>query len=207
MMITRIEELDKRKVKLFLDFEFAFVLYKGELRTLHLKENQEMELSVYEEITGQILPKRAKLRCMNLLKSRPYTERQLRDKLKQGFYPLDIIDEAVSYVKSYHYVDDEGYARDYIEYHMESKSKKKLEQILTGKGIDRGIFDKIFAQCTENGNKRDELGMAKELLRKKNFSAENATIKEIRKISGYLYRKGFDSETIRRALLLDITPI
>ena len=53
-----------------------------------------------------VLLKRAKLRCMNLLKSRDYTEYQLRMKLRQGVYPEDIIDAAVAYVASYGYVND-----------------------------------------------------------------------------------------------------
>ena len=53
----------------------------------------------------------------------------------------------------------------------------------------------------------DEYAMAKELLRKKNYDPEIATNKEKQKMSAFLYRKGFNMDTIRRALLLDITTI
>ena len=43
-----------------------------------------------------------------------YTERQLRDKLRQGEYPQDVIEEAVAYVKSYGYVDDRKYYLRYL---------------------------------------------------------------------------------------------
>ena len=42
------------------------------------------------------------------------TEKKLRQKLVEGKYPEDIIDIALAYVKSYGYIDDEAYARDYM---------------------------------------------------------------------------------------------
>ena len=80
--------------------------------------------------------KRAKLRAMNLLTKRPYTEKKLRQKLVEGKYPEDIIDIALAYVKSYGYIDDEAYARDYISYHMASESPLRIRQKLMEKGID-----------------------------------------------------------------------
>ena len=84
MTITGIEEMNHKKVRVYIDNEFAFVLYKGELRLYGIREGEEIGEEEYLEITGKILPKRAKLRSMNLLKSRAYTEKQLRDKLVQG---------------------------------------------------------------------------------------------------------------------------
>ena len=94
MVVTKIEELDKKRVKVYIDDEFAFVVYKGELRLYGLKEKEEVDAKVYNDLMSEVLPKRAKLRCMNLLKSKSYTERQLRDKLKQGEYTQELIEIA-----------------------------------------------------------------------------------------------------------------
>ncbi len=206
-LITKIEELDKKRVRIFMDGEFAFVLYKGELRRYKLKEGQVIGIGEYEEITGEILPKRAKLRSMNLLKARAYTERQLRDKLHQGEYPEDIIEEAVLYVKSFGYIDDRQYAQDFISYHMENRSRRRMEQDLAAKGISRDIIREVMEDMAENGEQPDETAMAKELLRKKNYNPEMATNKEKQKLSAFLYRKGFQMDTIRSVLLLDISSI
>ena len=88
MTVTGIEEINNKKIRVFIDNEFAFVLYKGELRLYGIREGEEIGEEEYLEITGKILPKRAKLRSMNLLKSRAYTEKQLRDKLVQGEYEI-----------------------------------------------------------------------------------------------------------------------
>ena len=114
MIVTDIVELDKKRNKIFIDGEFAFVLYKGELREYGIKANAELSQSSYEEIVGTLLSKRAKLRAMNLLQKKDYTEKQLRDKLKEGLYPQELVDEAIAYVKSYKYLDDERFALDLL---------------------------------------------------------------------------------------------
>lgn len=205
MTVTKIEEINKSRVRIFIDSEFAFVLYKGELRIYNIRENEDIEEADYTEIMHNILPKRAKLRSMNLLKSRTYTEKQLRDKLRQGEYPQNIVNEAVDYVKSYGYIDDRKYAEDYITYNMENKSRKRMEQDLYTKGIDKKIMQEVMEEILEDGNVMNEMAMAQRLLRKKNYDPDTAESKEKQKLSAYLYRKGFTAETIRSVLLLDIT--
>ena len=68
--ITNIEELDKKRSKVYIDYEFAFVLYKGEIRQYKLEIGQALEEQVYFDIKKKLLPKRAKKRCLNLLQKR-----------------------------------------------------------------------------------------------------------------------------------------
>ena len=102
MKVTQIVEISKTRSKIYIEQEFAFVLYKGELRLYHVREGEELSEENYFKIMEEVLPKRAKLRAMNLLKDREYTTAQLRTKLRQGFYPENIIEEALSYVSSFH---------------------------------------------------------------------------------------------------------
>ena len=69
MLITQIEELSKSRSRIFIDEEFAFVLYKGELRSLRIRLGEELSEECYCRIMGKLLPKRAKLRTMNMLRS------------------------------------------------------------------------------------------------------------------------------------------
>lgn len=207
MTVTGIEEINNKKIRVFIDNEFAFVLYKGELRLYGIREGEEIGEEEYLEITGKILPKRAKLRSMNLLKSRAYTEKQLRDKLVQGEYGENIIEEAIAYVRYYGYIDDRKYAEDFISCHMADRSRKKIEMDLYRRGIDRKIIEEIMEQMEEEGEGPDEFSAAQKLLKKKNFDSNTAGNKEKQKMSAFLYRKGFNMDIIRRVLLLDITSI
>ena len=205
MFVTQISLISKSRYRVYLDGQFAFVLYKGELRQFQIKVDQELSEEIYQHIMTQILPKRAKLRSMNLLQSKDYTRKQLEDKLEQGEYPEECIKEAIAYVESYGYIDDRRYARDFIEYNLRNKSKKRIETDLMRKGIAQDVICRAFGELEDLGVEQDELAMACELLNKKKYCANMATIQEQQKMYGFLYRKGFQPDTIRKALLLDIT--
>lgn len=202
MIVTQISEASRSRCRIYIDGQFAFVLYKGELCQFHIQEGQELSVSAYQEITAEILPKRAKLRCMNLLQSRVYTRRQLEDKLKQGDYPQDCIVKAIDYMMSYGYIDDLRYARDFIEYHLNSRSRMRIETDLMRKGIDSDVIREAFAELDEQGVEQDELAMVQELLRKKNYSPGTAGRQDQQKMYGFLYRRGFRPDTIAKALSL-----
>ena len=171
MIVTQIIELSKNRSKVYIDQEFAFVLYKGELRLYNITVEHEVKDEDYAEIMNTVLPKRAKLRAMNLLQKRTYTEKQLRDKLKEGFYSEEIIEDTISYVKSFHYVDDEQYALDYLTYYEGSKSMRQMEMDLYKKGISKETYRQALVLWEENGGKQDEQEMIRSLLEKKHYSA------------------------------------
>lgn len=205
MEITEITAISKSRYNVVLEGRFTFVLYKSELNRFRIRQGKELSESAYQTIFGEILPKRAKLRCMNLLKARDYTQRQLEDKLKRGGYPEDIIAEAVAYVKACGYVNDENYARSFIEYHRESRSRIRMEHDLLQKGISKELIRKTFDALQEDGTEIDEEAVIRQLLEKKKYVSQTATMEEKRKMYYFLCRKGFRSDTINRALLLDIT--
>lgn len=157
-IITSVTGLGRGRYKIELDGEIRFVLYKGELQTYHVKTGERMSGEAAEEIMTGILPGRAKLRSMNLLKSRPYTEYQIREKLRQGFYPEQAIDEAVAYVKSFHYIDDRCYVKDYITYYSESRSRGRITQDLMRKGIARELINAVYEEDLE-GELPDETAL------------------------------------------------
>lgn len=203
-LVTKVEEMDQKRCRVYLDDKFAFVLYRGEIRKYQIQEGIALSDTVYKEIMEEVLSKRAKLRCMNLLKGRCYTEKQLRDKLCRGEYSEELIEEAIAYVKSYGYVNDRRYAEEYILYHMDSRTEKRIEQDLYAKGIPQTLTREIFQELRSDGMKADEIEMGKKILKKKNFDPKTAENKEKQRISAYLYRKGFRPEIISQLLLLDI---
>lgn len=200
MLITQIEELSKSRSKVFIEQEFAFVLYKGELRLYHIREGEEISGADYDEIMNVVLPKRAKLRAMNLLKSREYTTKQLYRKLKEGFYPESVIEQALDYVAGFHYIDDLRYAETYISDHESSRSRKRIEQDLLNKGISRETLEQAFSQWEQKGGVLDEDAMIRQLLEKRHYDPETSDYKEQQRMYGFLMRKGFSSDKVHKAL-------
>lgn len=200
MIITDIVEMTKSRSKVFIDGSFAFVLYKGELHKYSLKVGQEVSDEIYGELMTVILPKRAKLRSIKLLQNKDYTEKQLRDKLKQGGYPDSIIEEAVSYVKSYRYIDDDRYTAAYIEYHIRTKSRQRIIQDLQKRGIDRECIERQWNRLELMGVEGNEEEMIRTLLEKKHYFGGHADIKEQRRMYAFLLRRGFTGELVRKVM-------
>lgn len=200
MKVTRILELSKSRSKVYIDEEFAFVLYKGELRLYHVREGEELSEEDYNKIILEVLPKRAKLRAMNLLMGREYTREELRRKLASGCYPEQIIEDALDYVESYKYIDDGRYALSYITYHEEDKNRRQIEQKLMQKGISKDTLEKAWQEWEEKGGRQDEQEMIEKLLQKRHYMRETADIKEQQRTYSFLMRKGFSTEAIRSAI-------
>lgn len=197
MLITQISELDKKRMMIRTDEAVSFVLYKGEVRKLALKEGEELPAEVYEEIRSEILIKRARKRAMFLLEKMDRTESQLRDKLRQGFYAEDIIEDAISYVKGYHYIDDTRYARNYVRCQKERKSKRQIKADLLQKGVDRDVIDSAMESEYEAEAEQE---LILKWIEKRHYSIENSDRKEKQKMYQFLMRKGFRSEDILRVL-------
>lgn len=196
MIVTQVTEISKTKIKVCLDNEEMFSLYKSEQRTYHITEGMELSKEVYHTLVKEVLPKRAKLRSMNLLKNKDYTEYQLREKLKQGCYPETSIDQAIEYVKSFGYINDVRYACSYIDYASTTKSRRQIEMTLIRRGVSKEDINQAYTQCSDEGDLTGEEELIEKLLDKKHFNRQEATYEERMKMIGTLYRKGFSLDKI-----------
>lgn len=200
MVVTQISDFSKNRSKIYIDYEFAFVLYKGELHLYHIKEGKELMDTDYQIILKEVLPKRAKLRCLNLLKNRDYTQKQIVDKLKKGGYPDCTVDVAIEYLKSFGYIDDIKYASDYISFHANLYSSQKIMYKLLQKGISKNCIEEAFSMWREEGNQQNEKEMIQKFLEKKNWENCKKDKKEQQRMIACLYRKGFQIDHIRSVL-------
>ena len=207
MTVTDIVALDNKRSKIFIDGEFAFILYRGEIRSYGLQTGEEISSPVFHEITETVIPKRAKLRAMNLLQKRDYTERKLRDKLREGMYTDEVIDETIDYLKSYKYIDDERFAGDYIRYQMNLRSKNRIRQDLIQKGIPSDLIERLMEEAYSEEIENPELSLCVSLLKKKHYDPNKITFEEKQKLMAFLYRKGFGNDVITTALSLDTDTI
>ena len=129
MTITQIMPLEhtKGKVQVSFDNSQTLILYKGELRKYGLQEQEPLSDERYHELYYEVVGKRAVKRAMHLLEKMDRTEGQLRKKLMEGGYPDDLIEQAVAYVKSYHYIDDDRYARTFVRLNQDRKCAARMK--------------------------------------------------------------------------------
>lgn len=197
MTVTGIEPCGKTKYKVYLDGEFAFVLYKGELSRFGIREEAIVQEDVAEKIRTEVILKRAKLRAMHLLEDMDRTEADLRDKLLRGFCPPDIAEAAVEYVRSFGYLDDERYAENFIRSRQGTKSRREIRAALMAKGVSGELIDQAFEACAQDGGEEEAV---RKILRKKRFDPLQTQEEDLRKIYGYLARKGFRYDTVRQVI-------
>ena len=143
------------------------------------------------------LLKQAKLKALRLLTDMDRTEEELRTKLKQKGYSEEVVEQAIGYVKSFGYVNDENYARKFVESKKSHKSWKELYVALLQKGLERDIVESALQ---ENYSEDDESRVILLLAEKKRFSPKDSTEEEKKKLMAYFLRRGFRYENVRKVL-------
>ena len=142
----------------------------------------------------------ARKKAMDLLLRMDRTEKNLRDKLREKEYTTQQIDDAVSYVKSYHYLDDERFVSNYIRFHENEKSRARLRMDLIRKGADRDLIDRLLSELYDG----DEEEQIRRILEKKHYDP-GMDDREKRRIYALLLRKGFPVSKIIRSMRIDNT--
>ena len=196
MYVKSLVKLTKGRAKICLDSGTDFVLYKKEYENYGIEEESELSLEDYQEICRDILIPRCKKRALHLLEKQDRSEKNLRDKLKEGGYPADNIDIAIDYINDYGYLDDYRMACSHIRFYMDSRSKRRIKQDLMNKGIKADVIERAI----EDEYTCDETEQIQRLLEKKGYDSDSATYEQKAKMYRFLAGRGYSSESISRVL-------
>lgn len=194
MHITKIEKFGKSKVKIYIDEEYKFCLYNKELSKYKVHEDDELSLEEYEELY-QINLKRSKKYVLNILKRMDKTRYEVITKLRQAGYNEDIIDKTLEYIDKYNYIDDGRYARQYIRFKRDDKSKKEIKYLLLKKGISKDVIEEALIE----EYKSEETALVK-AINKKRRGKDELSAKEKRRLIVNLYNKGYKMDLIKKHL-------
>lgn len=196
ILVLSEEAMTKGKIRVRLDTGLTCILYRSEQRQINAYEGSSLTREQYEILVHEILGKRATKRAMHLLEKMDRTEYKLREKLSEGGYPDEAIEDAIGYVKRYHYLDDERYARNYVFLAQDRKSRKKLSIELYQRGIKKELIDRILEEEYE----ADEEKQICQLLEKRGYDPKTCSEKERQKLYQFLLRRGFQSSDICKVM-------
>lgn len=196
MKIIQIEEFSKTKCKIVFEDTSFIVLYKKDLRRYGLEEGVEVSIKQMEVLFEEILPYRAKARCLKLLQGKDYTESEIRKKLQGDGYPAEVIDKAIEYLYGYRYLDDKRYVELYYKTYCNRKSRKQIILDLQQKGITKDIVFSSLDKLMGGEGEREELQCIRNFLRKRKYEDAEADCTEREKTKAYLFRKGFEINDI-----------
>lgn len=196
MKITQIKQQVKRadRYSIYLDGKYTFSLGEGELLKLGLHTGQELteaELTNYrnESEQGKWFDK-----TLNLLSYRLRSEWELRDYLKRKDCPPEIIEKILNKLSVNGYVNDEQFARRWVENRrlLKATSRRRLAQELKQKRISNEIIDKVLA---DDKAETDEREVLRALVERK-----RARYPDKLKLMQYLARQGYSYDDIKSVL-------
>jgi regulatory protein len=198
--ITAIEtqQRDPERVNVFIDGAFAFglpalVAVQEALRVGdELTEEQIARLRALDEQAKAVNA------AMNLLASRPRSEREVRNRLKRKGYPPETIDAAVAKLEGWRYLDDEAFARYWVENREANKprGRRLLEQELRLKGVDRETIRQTIDE-TELDEASAALSLGRNKLR--TYGKLEPQVAR-RRLGAFLVRRGYRYDVVKPAL-------
>lgn len=194
-IITKIEEQkNKKRVNIFVDDAFFCGLNKETAVIFRLKVGNQIEEAVLKQAIFDSEVKSAEEKGADYLATRMHSKKELYEKLiKKGFEKAVIL-KALEKMEEYHYVDDELFAKQFIEQNKKF-SRKMLENKLKQKGISPDIIQENF----ENHDENDEFELCKKLAEKYAKSKDLSKDGAVSKMYASLARKGFAFDTIKKA--------
>ena len=182
------------KMHLHSDGEYFMTVDSGYLVELGIYNGMEVNCENIEEIRRNISVRRSYNKAVDLLSRRDHSKKELIDKLRQkghGEYAA----QAVEKLSEYGYIDDRRFAFTFAEelIRLKSYGKKRVEQELYRKGIDRDIISEVISECDFPSEKLTEL-----IERKYNRYLYDE--KGVNKTVNALLRLGYSYSEIRDAI-------
>ena len=129
-VITKIEQQkNKSRVNIFVDNSFFCGLEKETAVILRLKEGSSVDEKTLQDAIKMSEEKRAFEKATGYISVRMYSKREIITKLKNKGFDDDAISGAITKLEEYKFVDDNAFAKLYIEQNSKL-SKNTLYSIL-----------------------------------------------------------------------------
>lgn len=194
MIISGIERKGSLMVITFENGE-TFALPRSVIREHPLREGQAFDADSYLQKADKTMYQKALERAVWWLSKKDYSEKQLRDKLKDAAFTEDSALRACMFLKAGHYLSDARLSENLVRQKMRSSGSRKIAMTLR----QEGIGEETARQALEALDPEEEMETAVRLARKY-LSGKNVTPQDARRRCGaYLARRGFDWEIIKAA--------
>lgn len=189
---------DPNRISVDLDGAFAFALPAQLVTHERLEIGDVLDEARVATLLAADEAARAIESALVFLGYRPRSEREVRDRLRRGGYGQEAIDQAIARLHDWRYLDDEDFARRWVENRAmhRPRGKRLLQQELRTKGIDRETAREVIDEAA-----LDEEGDAEQLARRRlpSYAGDDpAAIR--RRLGAYLARRGYGYDVIRAAL-------
>ena len=153
----------------------------------------ELDEEAFEELKRSSSKALDRQKALEMLSRRPYSRRELKDKLLRRGTDEQSVDECIAWLDEHGFLDDGEYAGAVARhYSAKGYGAGRVKTELRRRGIERELADETLAELPENTEKIDAY-IARRLDDPKDRDS-------VRKIGAALFRRGYSWEEIRAAL-------
>ena len=192
----------KGRLNVFVDGQFVIGVGETVAADLSLRVGREITPERLREIAGAEEVHKATEAALVLLEVRARAKREIETRLAQKGYDESVVALVVEKLTRLELLNDAQFAAQWVEAKTRvggsrPVGKRRLSQELFGKGVAK---DQI-AEAVERVSEDDELALARAAAKKKVRlvpTDRDALQDERRKLMGFLQRRGFGWETVKR---------
>ena len=190
--VTDIKEAEKSsRFNVFTEEGFAFSLSAKGIFECEIAVGKVFSEDEFENILRYVEEEKAFSAAVRFLGYRDYSEKELLRRLaRAGIDGTNAVERLVGLG----YVNDERYARDFIEKNSAKYGKIRIESELRGRGIDRELIGRLLDEFFSVPD-----SAAFDALCKKQKMRAFSDMKEKNRAYAFLARRGFGSEEISAA--------
>lgn len=190
----QVQTHDQERVSVFLDGDYAFSL--DLMSAAQLRRGQTLTDEEITLLTTRDEEVRTYLSAIRYVGVRPRSEAELERHLRQKKYSDAAIAAALTRLQAEQLVDDAEFARYWRESRdqFRPRSSRALRFELLQKGVDRAAIDDALAGLDED--EAAWMALQPKLERWRSLPEQEFTAKA----SGFLARRGFSFEVVRRVL-------
>lgn len=186
------------RVSIFIDEAFAFGVDRLVAAEHGLRPGVVLDEGAVAQLLAADEVSRAMSAALRLLAHRPRSRAEVATRLTRRAFSEAAIARAVDRLVELGYLDDEEFARYWVQNRVEHKPRggRLLKQELRQKGVDAGTADLVI-----EGTGIDEEAAAIELARARAERLRGLDpAARRRRLAGFLRRRGYGWEVVRRAL-------
>lgn len=187
------QKRDPERCNIYVNGQFYCGMRLDVVMKNRLKCGQDVELSYLDDLQSESEKNTALDKAMTHLSSSMKTEKQISDFLKKKGYVESVIGYVLEKLKEYGFVNDEEYARQYVQSATKNKGRRLIALELQQKGLS-----KEAAQCAVENMQGEEIA-AKKLL-EKYMRGKSSDRQTLHKAFRYLISKGFEYDVANNAL-------
>ena len=196
MKITDIKQQVKTqgRYSIFVDGKFSFGLNETTLMVSDIRIGRELTNEELTQLKDTAKTEKVYNQALGMIARRSRSEWEMREYLKRKEYDPELIDELVERLYMSKWLDDEDFARKWVDNRrlLKATSKRRLTQELKAKRVSDDIIQSVLAE-----DETDEITVLRELVVRK---AQQTRYQDTQKLMAYLIRQGFNYADIKSVL-------